>query len=59
MAVLENNLIEAVGRADMINGASIAAIVGYCYNELPRDCWQSPAAVKAWLDDAEYIEVSE
>jgi hypothetical protein len=49
-AVLTNNLKEAVGRADEENLAALPEIVGYCYNEIPFDCWGSPARVAAWLN---------
>lgn len=49
-AVLENDLKEAIGRADFINGPAIAHIVSYCYNELPSPCWGSPTNVDAWIE---------
>lgn len=48
-AVLENNLKEAVQRADLQSQRSLTAIVMYCNNYLPRGSWGSPAAVRAWL----------
>lgn len=50
-AVLENNLSEAVGRADEENLANLPAFVGYLYNEAPKDCWGSPEKVDKWLKD--------
>lgn len=47
-AVLENNLCEAVGRADNDNLEALPAIVGYVYNEVPSQCWGSPEKVEAW-----------
>lgn len=47
-AVLENNLVEAMGRADMSNRHSLFSIVTYAYNELPADCWGSKEKVEAW-----------
>ena len=52
-AVLTNNLIESFGRADEGNSASLQQIVRYLYNEMPADCWGSPAKVKAWLESDE------
>jgi len=49
-AVLSNDLINAVGRADTKNRADLAEIVQYCYNELPSRAWGSPEKVKAWLE---------
>jgi hypothetical protein len=48
-ACLENNLTEAVGRADFININLLPDIVRYMYNELPADSWGSPERVQAWL----------
>ena len=48
-AVLENNLKEAVGRADCENIRVIPAYVNYLYNYAPADCWGSCEKVDAWL----------
>ncbi len=48
-AVLENNLSEAMGRADHINRPALYDIVCYIYNDLPSTCWGSPEKVQAWL----------
>lgn len=48
-AILENNLKEAIGRADHINIELIPHIVAYCYNSLPSTCWGSPEKVNSWL----------
>ena len=48
-AVLVNDLKEAVFAADEENLAALPAIVYYCYNEIPSDCWGSPKKVAAWL----------
>jgi hypothetical protein len=47
-AVLENNLSEAVGRADDENVKLLPAYVRYLYNEAPQGCWGSKAKVVAW-----------
>lgn len=47
-AVLENNLREAVARADMINIRRLSDYVRYLYNDAPSGCWGSPEAVRAW-----------
>ena len=49
-AVLENNLREAFGRADMGNRLTLFHIVGYCHNEIPGLCWGSPEKCKAWKE---------
>jgi hypothetical protein len=48
-AVLENNLKEAVGRADIHSQAALCAITSWCYNNLPSEAWGSPKKVDAWL----------
>lgn len=48
-AVLDNNLLEAIGRADEDNMANLPAYVGYFHNEAPSPCWGSPAKRRAWL----------
>jgi len=49
-AVLENDLIEALRRADDENLANLPAFVAYLYNEAPALCWGSAEKVKAWPD---------
>lgn len=48
-AVLENNLFEAIGRADMINKHHINDICLYIYNEVPSIAWGSRHAVNEWI----------
>lgn len=48
-AVLQNKLMEAVGRADVTNKAALPAICAYVYNRLPVGSWGSEEAVDAWL----------
>lgn len=48
-AVLENNLTEAIGRADRESLANIVDIVGYVYTSIPSIAWGSPQRVKDWL----------
>lgn len=47
-AVLENDLSEAVGRADEISIICLRDIVRYLYNNCPLGCWGSPEKVKEW-----------
>lgn len=49
IAVLENNLSEAVGYADSTNLHNLPAYVGYLYNEAPAACWGSKEKVAAWV----------
>lgn len=48
-ACLENDLMEAVCRADENNLADIADIARFIYNELPAPCHGSPGHVQRWL----------
>jgi hypothetical protein len=47
-AVLSNNLMEAVGRADDDNIRVLPAICSYVYMELPGPCHGSPEIVFEW-----------
>jgi hypothetical protein len=49
-AVLENNLMEAFGRADEENREALFWICDYVYNELPMGCHGSPEKVARWYD---------
>ena len=49
-AVLSNDLMEALGRADRENRETLYDICGYIYNEIPSACHGSPEKVKGWLD---------
>lgn len=48
-AVLNNDLFAAFARADSTGALVLHDIVGYCYNEIPAECWGSPERVQAWL----------
>ncbi len=48
-AVLENNLMEALGRADGSSKAALFEIVRYVRWEIPGDCHGSVEKVRAWL----------
>ena len=49
-SVLENNLMEAFGRADEGNRHDLFAICNYIYNEIPSISHGSPENVKSWLE---------
>ncbi len=49
-AVLCNNLMEAMGRADIENHDTIFEICQYVYNEMPGNCHGSPEIVAAWYE---------
>ena len=48
-ALLENNLAQAVGRADHINIELIPIYCSYMYNEMPSNSWGSPEIVTKYL----------
>jgi hypothetical protein len=56
-ALLSNDLLEAVGRADHLNTWLLPIYVGYLYNEFPSPAWGSREKVDAWLErhDAQRI----
>lgn len=49
MAVLQNDLAGACGRADNCNIRNIPNIVGYIYNHLPGSSWGSAEKVQDYL----------
>ena len=52
-AVLENNLMEAFGRADVENTRDMVEILSYVYNNMPFPCHGSPEKVAKWLGKKE------
>lgn len=48
-AVLENNLMEALSRADDENRNALPAYGTFLYNYVPAESYGSPAKVDAWL----------
>lgn len=48
-AVLANDLVEAIGRADLYNSWLLPIYVGFLYNEFPSDAWGSREKVAAWI----------
>jgi hypothetical protein len=48
-AVLANDLMQAVARADICNRAALHAICQYVFNCLPRQCWGNYVAVEEWV----------
>lgn len=48
-AVLSNDLMEAIERADESSLANLRAICSFVYNDLPMTCHGSREAVDAWL----------
>lgn len=48
-AVLENDLMQAIGRADCYNEPLMVDICSYVYNHMPISCHGSPKIVADWL----------
>lgn len=48
-AVLSNDLMEAIGRADDDNMMNLKSICQFVYMDMPSNCHGSPAKVDAWL----------
>ena len=48
-AVIQNNLSEAIGQADVENLKNIPAYIGYFYNETPLSCWGSKKKMEKWV----------
>jgi len=49
-AVLANDLMESMGRADIDNRRDLFEIVSYIYNSVPSDCHGSYELVDAWIE---------
>jgi hypothetical protein len=47
--VLENNLIEAVFKADEQNSKDLREIIRYVNDELPWSAWGGPERIKRWI----------
>lgn len=47
-AVLSNDLMEALSRADIENARSLPQYATYLFNYAPWDCYGSPEKFKAW-----------
>ena len=54
-AILCNDLMEAVARADESALDNLPHIVSWLYNEVPISCWGSPERVKYWLQHMETL----
>lgn len=49
-AVLENNLMESLGRADEENRYCLFQICQFIYNDIPASCHGSPEKVRQWIE---------
>lgn len=55
-SVLENNLVEAVGRADVHSLAALRDTTTWLWNNAPRDSWGSPERVHQWRQAYRHVE---
>ena len=49
-AVLENNLVEAYGRADRDNTAQMKKFADFLYNQAPKTAWGSKDRIRQWSE---------
>jgi hypothetical protein len=49
MAVLRNDLVDAVGRADAEAEAHLRRILQFVYCSIPSPCWGSREKVEKWI----------
>lgn len=49
MAVLRNDLLWSIVRADSASLAALKSIVRYLHNEVTDECWGSDEKVATWL----------
>ena len=49
-AVLENNFVEVIGRADLINRRELENYAGFLYWEMPSGSWGSREKVLEWSE---------
>lgn len=51
-AVLENDLMGAFARADIVNACNMQHIMAFIYTVLPTNTYGSPEKVKRWLNES-------
>ena len=56
-AVLQNDLMVAMGRADDLSRLELFEICRFVYNEMPSQCWGSKEIVRKWLTGCEGDEM--
>ena len=54
MAVLRNDLTQAVFKADHINRQKIPEIAAWVFHNAPYGSWGSDEAIRGWLNKNEY-----
>ena len=54
-AVLVNNFVNTVCRADHLNQLHLVDIAKWLVHEAPGECWGSDQAVNNWIDDINQV----
>lgn len=49
-AVFENSLVDAYGRADVVNESNMKNWAEFLYMYAPSECWRSHEKVRAWVE---------
>lgn len=55
-AVINNDLCQAIGRADEKNMLALPAIVSYLYNEAPMGSWGMPNSFEKWIEHIRLVK---
>ncbi len=58
VAVLENNLTRAFGRADEVNRSAMWQWCLWLHNEIPMGAWGSAANVLAWCNEQQSLRLA-
>lgn len=58
-AVLSNDLMQTMTRADQHNRQNIYEICQFLYNHLPARCFGSPEKYREWLDVRRHINIDD
>jgi len=49
-AVLENDLVESYGRADLTNQSAMKEWTMWLFNDVPANCWGDEETVEKWCE---------
>jgi hypothetical protein len=58
-AIVENDLMSAVTRADPESFAALSSICAFVHNELPAVCWGTKDKVRDWLESGRRMRLDE
>lgn len=57
-AVLENDLVSTVTRADPLSHAGLQAVINFLLDVAPAPAWGSRAKVEAWIAEGERVNAA-